>query len=77
MSEERFKGVMLGLLEDDSGIQHVGISIGGTRCVLTLRGAFLLFEQLGDLLEAAGVLETDEGEDDYDFSERPRSAKCH
>lgn len=73
MSEERFKGVMLGLLEDDSGIQHVGISIGGTRCVLTLRGAFLLFEQLGDLLEAAGVLETD----DYDFSERPRSAKCH
>lgn len=76
MSEERFKGVMLGLLEDDSGIQHVGISIGGTRCVLTLRGAFLLFEQLGDLLEAAGVLETDE-EEDYDFSEKPKSAKCH
>jgi len=76
MSEERFKGVMLGLLEDDDGVQHVGISIGGTRCVLTLRGAFLLFEQLGDLLEAAGVLETDEEEDDYDFSET-RSAKCH
>lgn len=75
MSEERFKGVMLGLLEDD-GVQHVGISIGGTRCVLTLRGAFLLFEQLGDLLEAAGVLETDE-EEDYDFSEKPKSAKCH
>jgi hypothetical protein len=77
MSEERFKGVMLGLLEDDDGVQHVGISIGGTRCVLTLRGAFLLFEQLGDLLEAAGVLETDEEEDDYDFSERAGSAKCH
>lgn len=76
MSEERFKRVMLGLLEDDDGVQHVGISIGGTRCVLTLRGAFLLFEQLGDLLEAAGVLETDE-EEDYDFSEKPKSAKCH
>jgi hypothetical protein len=67
---------MLRLLEDDDGVQHVGISIGGTRCVLTLRGAFLLFEQLGDLLEAAGVLETDE-EEDYDFSEKPKSAKCH
>jgi hypothetical protein len=60
--------VLLCTAEDANGKVYIGLSLKGQQCAMTLEGALLLFERLGDMLVELGVI------DDDDDMEVPR---CH
>ena len=60
--------VLLCTAEDNNGQTYIALSLKGQQCAMTLEGALLLFERLGDILVELGVID----EDDED--EVPR---CH
>ncbi len=70
MRTEKYTGVLLGTVEDDSGQMYIRVAVNSQCVTLTLSRALLLFEQLGDMLESLDVLDkTDDG-----YLETP---KCH
>jgi hypothetical protein len=60
----------LSTTEDGNGHTYICLALKGHQCAMTLDGALLLFEKLGDTLVELGVIDEDEEED----SEVPR---CH
>lgn len=56
-----FTGIMLGFLGKKGDAQtYIGLSIGSERVALTLDQAAAVFDQLGNLLELAGVIQPEE-----------------
>lgn len=70
--KEQVFGVLTGLVMDESGTPFIAIDVSGRRVALSPRNALLLFDQLGNMLEAVGMFE-----ENYDELEKEEHMKCH
>lgn len=52
----------LATAEDGNGQVYICLALEGHQCAMTLSGALLLFEKLGDTLVELGVIDDDEGD---------------
>jgi hypothetical protein len=73
MSEPNYRGVLLGIVVNDEGIPHIGLSTGGPGgpLIMGVSYALDLFDQLGSLLETLGVdFDMDDGSMPLDDGEQ-------
>ena len=63
-STEKFNGVLVGLIVNEKGEPHVGLSFGEERIALNLECANLLFNQIGDILESLGFFDRAHAKED-------------
>ena len=70
-----YTGVLLGVVEDQDGKPYFALDIAGSRIVLEIPKAALVYDQLGTLLEMFGWFEQQQ----YELVETPvkGSKKCH
>lgn len=76
MNNNNYTGVLLGVVEDKEGKPYFAIDIAGSRIVLEIPKAALVYDQLGTLLEMFGWFEQ---HPEYELVESPvkGSKKCH
>jgi hypothetical protein len=62
-SNNKFSGVLVGLIANEKGEPHVGLSFGEEKIALNLECANLLFNQIGDILDSLGFFDRAQAKD--------------